>query len=214
MHIKQAISVLIIVYSFLSIKITSAEEINIGVILPLTGPTAEWGIEANRALDIFRRTKIEGIDKINFEVEDGKCGQGNSAVSSIQHLIANKRVVAVVSGCSGEVLQIAPILENRKIPTVCVLCGNPAVKNAGEFIFRAYPDLEQGASLLSNYILKNNFLKIAIITETNSFTSSIRAMLEKKLANRIIVSEELNPEEINYSSAITKIKSKILMRYI
>jgi len=99
-------------------------------------------------------------------------------------------------------------MNKEKIPTVCVLCGNPLVKDAGEYVFRTYTDLEQGAELLSKYIKKNNFKKIAILTETNSFTSSIRTMLESRLNESIIFSEEINPDETNYASILTKVKIK------
>ncbi len=47
-------------------------------------------------------------------------------------------------GCSGEVLQIASLVESRKIPVVAIRAGSPDIRNAGQYIYRTYPDLTFG----------------------------------------------------------------------
>lgn len=204
-----------LIFSFLlciSARLSAADqvEVKIGVILPLSGNTAIYGAEAMRAIEILKQPEYNSDPRYKFvyEIQDGACGIGNSSITAAQHLI-NKNVSGMIVGCSGEVLQIAPLVESKKIPVIAIRAGSPDVREAGEFVYRTYPDLTNGVNLLLNEVRASGHQKIAILTEINSFTSSIKKMLvgsnEKE---KFVVDEEFLPDETNYLPILTKAKLK------
>ncbi len=181
-------------------------EIPIGAILPSTGNTANFGFEAIRAIKVFESLQNRKGYKFNFIIEDGHCGIGPNASTAAHYLIGTKKVRAILGGCSGEVLQIAPIVEKAEVVLMGVVCGNPEIQKAGEYVYRTYPDLSQGASIIAKYLVSNNLSRVAILTETNSYTISIKNELTKFLEERVIVSEDISPEETNYRMVLLKAK--------
>ncbi len=196
----------ILLLSMQNIKAEDTKEIPIGVIIPLTGNTAVYGLEAKRVASIFQDMEVGGF-KFNFILEDGKCGVGPEATTAGKYLIDTKKVRAIIAGCSGEVLQLAPITEQNKLIVIGINSGNPLIKKAGDHVYRTYPDLAQGASLIAEYTSKKNLNKIAILTESNSFTVSIKKELESLLGKKVILSEEFSPDETNYRTIILKGKA-------
>jgi ABC-type branched-subunit amino acid transport system substrate-binding protein len=144
--------------------------------------------------------------KFNFILEDGKCGVGPEATTAGKYLIETKKVRAIIAGCSGEVLQLAPITEQQSVLLIGVASGNPLIKNAGAKVYRTYPDLAQGAKLVADYADKHNLNKISIFTESNSFTVSVKKELESLINEKVILSEEFSPDETNYRTVILKAK--------
>lgn len=193
---------------FLSTNVFSDTKLDIpiGVVVPLSGNTALWGVEARKVASIFQEMEFE-MYNFKFYLEDGKCGVGPEATTAAKFLMDTKKVEAIVAGCSGEVLQIAPLAEQQKVILMGVTSGNPLIKSAGEYVYRTYPDLSKGAELVAKYSKEKDIQKIAVLTEMNSFTVSVTKELKTSLGSRIILSEEFSPEETNYRSILLKARS-------
>ena len=77
--------------STLTVHAEDKKEIPIGVIIPLTGNTAVYGVEAKRVASLFQDMEFNGF-KFNFILEDGKCGVGPEATTAGKYLIDTKKV--------------------------------------------------------------------------------------------------------------------------
>lgn len=201
---------LFILTSLTFVPVSAADEqleIPIGAILPLTGNTATFSVEATRAIKIFESADYNKKYRFKFILEDGQCGIGSSASTAAHNLIEQKKVEAIFTGCSGEVLQIAPIAEKAEVIVMGVISGSPDIKNAGQYIYRTCPDLSQGAFITAEYLNSKNLDKVAILTETNSYTVSIKNELIKFLDKKIVFAEDFAESEINYRSILLKSKS-------
>src|SRR3989338_508239 len=119
---------------------TSAEPINIGVMLPLSGEAAVMGTPGQRVLQIALK-EINDAGGVNgrplaFKTEDSGC-DSDPANKAINKLISVDKVGVVIGlYCSSEVLTAAPVAEQNKVVLLSAGASSPKVTAAGDFIFR------------------------------------------------------------------------------
>ena len=77
-------------------------------------------ISARRISAILQERFNEAQSKHRFDfiIEDGRCGVGNSAISAAKKLVAVDGVSFIITGCSGETLQVAPYTERAHVITI------------------------------------------------------------------------------------------------
>lgn len=115
-------------------------DINIGVIMPLTGSNAQFGQSGKKGLELLEdeTNKAGGVlgRKIQFIFQDDE-GKGASAANVAQKIINDNQVSAIVgpltSTCAISAVNIA---EQNKIPMVTGTATNTKVTEVGNFIFR------------------------------------------------------------------------------
>ncbi len=193
--------------------VQDTQEIKIGVIIPLTGPTAPYGLETMRAVKVF--SSLPPSEKIHYKflLEDGQCGQGNSAITAAKKLLEQDKVKFLIVGCTGEVMQMASYIEASKILLISVLGSHPDLPKAGEYIYRTYYSIDQGVKLISDYAKNHGVEKLGVITETSAFTAAIKNELQKNFNEKDLVLEDINPQETELRSPLLRIKSKDVDAY-
>ncbi|MBI2655337.1 ABC transporter substrate-binding protein [Candidatus Woesearchaeota archaeon] len=187
----------------------------IGVMYPLTGDGAAYG------LPIQRTTKI-AIDEINAQggvngrkleviYEDSKCNpkDGNAAA---QKLVNLDKVKVIIGGvCSGETLGAAPITEAAKVVLISPSATNPDITNAGDFVFRLAPSDAFAGVVASNYAFNDlKAKKAAVISETTDYAQGLRKVFKEnfaKLGGEIVADETFNPEDTDFRTQVTKAKA-------
>jgi branched-chain amino acid transport system substrate-binding protein len=136
--------------------------ITIGVVLPLTGDAAHWGIPvrngADMAVEEVNRAGGIGGRRITLMVEDDRC-QPADAIAAF-HKIAAAGAAPVILGavCSSATLAIAPLAEARQTVVISPASTSPKVTDAGEFIFRIIPSGSLRAKVLADYVYNDRGL--------------------------------------------------------
>lgn len=186
--------------------------IRIGIIGPLTGDAASYGIDAanGAAIAVQELNELGGINgrRVELVSEDGQCN-GAGGLSAAQKLVNVDRVSALLVGCSSEVLAAAQIAEAKHIPLVSTVASAPTVTLAGDYIFRVYPSDALKAPAFKKYFAKNGFKKLAIISENTDFAQGVRSALAQELATgeTTIVFDEVVPQGTkDFRSLLTRLK--------
>ena len=187
----------------------SKNTISIGVIAPLTGSTAYLGADAQLVLPALAElvNKQGARYEYRFIIEDGRCGAGNSAVSAAQKLLSVDKVRYLVVGCSGEVMQIAPLVEKSKIVTVVFAGSHPEIKGLGEYIFRLYPNMDIEMKRFSERIAGDGVTRLAVLTEENAFTFGIRDVLKRELVEKVAFADDFPIDDSDLRSLLIKAKT-------
>lgn len=147
-------------------------EIEIGVILPLTGPIASFGQEAKNGILIsmekWKDKTFQG-KKIKLIFEDNK-GEPLDSSSAAQKLISANNVMAIIgSVASSNTLAIAPIAQSKNIPLISPASTNEKVTTIGDYISRAcFTDNFQGLVLAKFAYNSLGKRKAAIVIDNNS----------------------------------------------
>lgn len=187
----------------------------IGVMLPLTGDAAAYGLTEQRGIKI-------ALDEINSKggvngrklepiYEDSKCNpkDGNAAA---QKLVNVDKVKVIVGGaCSGETLGAAPITEANKVILISPTASSPDVTKAGDFVFRTYPTDAYAGVIAAEYAYNElKARKAALITESTDYAQGLRRVFKEnfaKLGGEIVADETYNPDDTDFRTQVTKVKS-------
>lgn len=185
-------------------------EVKIGLIFPLTGTMSLFGEDMARALPQLERSFNESQNKYRFKllIDDGKFGQGNAAITAVKKMVEIDGVQFLAVGSSGEVLQVAPYVENRHVLTVAGFSSNPAVRDAGDYVFRTYHDSERGVAILVEELRSRKLDKVAVLSEEASFCIGIRSALQKFLGESIVTDESFLPGEADFKTLISRMQGK------
>lgn len=94
-----------------------AEPFRAGVIVPLSGPVAEYGTAISNGIALAQETRPEVFSKCEFTVEDSAY-KTTQALSALQKLQTTNKVnlVYVFGGPMGEAL--APLAESKRMPLI------------------------------------------------------------------------------------------------
>lgn len=198
-----------LVFAAASARAEDRQTVNIGLIFPLSGPMAAFGADIAHAAPLLEQRFNQEQAKYLFKLilEDGKFGQGNAAITAAKKLVETAGVRFIVAGSSGEILQISSYLEGAHVIGVAGFASHPAVKAAGDFIFRTYIDAGRGIPFVAQDIRRRGFDRVALITEVSSFTTAIADSLRQNLGQDIAVDEEISFGEAGFNSVIAKARA-------
>jgi len=192
---------------------SSKEPIKIGFIGALTGDGASFGETEKNVIslavdDINKSGGING-QSIEMIYEDGKCN-GKDATTAVQKLINIDKVKVILGGtCSAETLAVAPIVEQNKIILFSSFSSNPAITNAGDYIFRNSPSDSDVAKLDAEVIIKK-YKKVAIMSENTDYSLGVRDVMKKVFSEKgisVVADETYNGAIPDFRTVLSKIKA-------
>jgi len=142
-----------------------ADTLKIGVILPMTGPSASTGRQANAAIQLWvaqNGKKVAG-KTIEVIVKDD-AGVADTTRRLAQELVVNDKVVALAGfGLTPLALATAPIATQSKTPMVVTAAATSSITEASPFIVRTSFTLPQAAVGIAEWAAKNKIKKVTTL---------------------------------------------------
>lgn len=210
--------VIILLISVFIYKTSKATEpannkVVIGAVLSLSGSTSSFYGEYNKnAIDLFVKeiNKKGGIDGRKLEVvyQDSK---GDKAVGlQAFNFLVNQGIKYVISDVSPVSVALAPIAQKEGVVLIATSASNPALTDAGDFIFRTKMSAVREGDEAGLYIA--NTLKpksVAFLYQNDDYGNGVfKSFSPKVRAGDIpIVSEEkFHKEAVDMRTELLKIK--------
>ena len=164
---------------------SETEPLKIGVILPMTGPSASTGRQIDGAIKLWMSQTGGKIGSRKVEVlvkDDG--GVADTTRRLAQELVVNDKVVALGGfGLTPLALATAPIATQSKTPMVVMAAGTSSITEASPYITRTSFTLPQAAVSLAEWAAKNGIKRV--VTLVTDFGPGNDA--EKFFADRFIL---------------------------
>lgn len=194
----------------------NSNEIKIGMITPLTGPVATFGVSAKEGAQLAVKEINDkgGINgkKIKLVVEDDEADQTKS-VNAYNTLVDNEKVVAMLGPVtSGATLAVVPNATQNKMPLLTPTATEPNVtKVGGEYTFRAcYLDSYQGETL-AKYAKEINKKNAAVLYNVGSdYSKGIAESFKKQFESdggKVTEFLTYNDKDKDFNAQLTKIKN-------
>lgn len=191
----------------------SGDTFKIGVILPLTGDTANLGEPMRNVMQIAvdEINQKGGIDGklIELVVEDGKCdGAGSS--SAMQKLATIDKVAVVIGGtCSSESLAAEPIATKAKIALFSAASSNPKLTGISPFFARNYPSDSFQGTMLADMVYEKGITNVALIVEQTDYSFGIAETFERRFTKLggTTVREEYQTNATDFRSSLAKLQA-------
>lgn len=190
--------------------------IKLGSIGPLSGGVAVYGTEARNAIELAVEeiNAAGGVNGQNFELisEDDE-GNPEKSVSAYKKLVTKDGVKLIVGSLtSGCTLAITPLAQAQKVVLVAPAATNPAITDAGNFIFRAcYTDPFQG-TVGAKFAAENLGTKRAAVLYDvgNDYSVGLRDNFVKKFTEEgreVVADESYTTGDKDFNAQLTKIKN-------
>lgn len=193
-----------------------AEPIYIGLMAPMTGDYAEYGMFFKEGIGLAAEeiNKAGGIHgrPIEITVGDSKADP-KEAVLVAQKFVANSKILAAIgdftSSCA---MAAAPIYEEAKMVEFSPTSSHPDFSKKGKFMFRNTPTQEYEAPFLARWAVKDLGKKrVATIYIKNDWglsTNKYFVETAKSLGAEVLTQEAFLPGEKDYAAILTKIKNE------
>lgn len=189
-------------------------EILVGVILPVTGNNATDGKDMLNAMEMA----VEEVNndggvlgkKIKLEVADDACDPQTATTAA--NKLVSMEVVAVVGGyCSGSTLPASGVFHNANIPMIVAAANSSELPAQGyDTLFLINGLVPDQAKTGSDYFVDKSAKNIAIIHDNSAYAKDLADFAKKYVEENngsVIAFEAINPEEKDFGSLMTKLKS-------
>jgi branched-chain amino acid transport system substrate-binding protein len=219
--LKRFVSLIVVVGLLLTgvLPVYGAETIKVGLIAPLTGNIATFGQSVDKAArmavdEINEKGGVLGA-KIELIVEDNQ-GKPDESANIARKFIEQNKVLAIIGPViSSNVLAVAPIAQQSKVPLITPTGTNPRITQVGNYIFRAcFIDDFQGtvmARFARSGLPKRANTAAILYEKTSDYSIGLAKYFKESfqsLGGKIVAEESFSSGDQDFSAQLTKIKGK------
>lgn len=189
-----------------------ADKFNVGVLFPLTGDAASYGVKGRKAVQM-------AVDDLNAAracgrplaaVFEDSAAQPTTGLSAFQKLAAVDRVPIVIGDIVSSVtLAVAPAANRSKVVLLSPTASAPAITTAGDYIYRIWPsDLAEGRAI-AEYGVRRGFKTAAVLHLNNDYGVAIDGIFRSTFAGegrRVVSSEAYLESNQDFRSVLSRLQ--------
>ncbi|RTL49119.1 MAG: ABC transporter substrate-binding protein [Rhodocyclaceae bacterium] len=141
----------------------AAENLKIGLILPLSGPFAAYGKQIKNGVDLYLKQKgdVFGGRKVELVIKDDAGTQPELSKRDAQELVVKDNVDILAGfGLTPAALAVAPVATEAKKPMVIMNAATSVITTKSPYIVRTSHTLPQLTAPIASWALKNNIKKV------------------------------------------------------
>ncbi len=157
------------------------DTLQIGAILPMSGPSTKLGIPKKNAMDIavaeINMSKEILSKKIEIIYEDSK-GTPKDGVAAFQKLLSTTVMKYYYIDLTPIVNSCAPIIDQKEVLTFAG-SAQPEVTELSPWLFRVFAGGEQEIDMMNDYLLDNAIKTIYILHTNETYGQTASSYLKK-----------------------------------
>lgn len=185
---------------------TNEKEVNIGVIAPMSGDSAEYGQKCEKAVSTAQL--LFDNNKVNVIFEDTEANP-KKGIFAVQKLIKQDKVIAIVGGILSSVtIPTAQLSQKNKVIQIATTASSPKITKLGDYIYRVWPSDEYEGTVMAKEAIKK-YNRIAILYMNNDYglsISDIFAKIFKQYGGKVELKEAYLKDENNFKRYLLKMK--------
>lgn len=201
----------------------AADEVRVGVILPLSGQTAESGQNSRRGIELAADLinanggvqTPDGRKRIRLDIKDSTSEPGRAAAAAIQFLSRGEPPVALIGAyASSLTATVAQAAERRQVPLLTTSFSDELVTSGFDYIFQVAPKASEVGAAQLDYTLDiaeeegEPIEDIGIVFANNAYGASQAEGLRDRageLGLRVALYEPYPPETANLTPVARKV---------
>jgi ABC-type branched-subunit amino acid transport system substrate-binding protein len=180
---SRCVIALLAVFVIIGATLTTAEEssnpFRIGFVVPLSGPTADFGFAIQSCVDLARRDRPELFTNVRFLFED-VAADPKTAISAFRKLVDAEKVdITVVWGvtfCKA----ISPLAETLKTPMIG-LCLDQGIAIGRHYVIRFANTLDEIMGFQAGWLSDRGLKKIGILQAEHPYLEELTQAFKRNL---------------------------------
>lgn len=191
-----------------------AKEVNVGVVMAMSGPLAAYGQTCNEGIDFANslQPKLKNGDTVKLILVDNKGDKVESA-NAATRLISSDKVVGIIGALtSTNTAQVIAIADKKEIPVIAPVATNDKLTENKAFANRVcFTDSFQGA-VVANYATKDLKLKTAVVVVDQAQVYSLglaKAFKDAftKAGGKIVKEIKVSSGDKDFKAVVSQIKA-------
>jgi branched-chain amino acid transport system substrate-binding protein len=187
-----------------------SEEIKIGAVLPLTGPSGYIGEAIKNGMILALDETSNNKTKSEIIFEDSK-GETKIGVNAFKKLTESDNINICVAALSSVVNPIIPLADNKQIPLIATVVSAEGIAKKSSWVFRFFTKAEIDAKVMAEYAYKSlNLKEIVILHVQDDFGISYAKIFKQvfeNLGGKVVGVENFQFGESDFRTVLSKIKS-------
>ncbi|MBN8551090.1 MAG: ABC transporter substrate-binding protein, partial [Deltaproteobacteria bacterium] len=185
-----------------------AEDFVVGGVLPLTGPTADYGQAMVNSITLAREEHPELFSRLKFVFEDAQYSN-SLAVTAFQKLRTQDRAEMIYTWGVGFCQALAPLAEQDKLPTVGQ-CIDPDSSRGKTFFIRFMNPVGDYLSLQTQYLAFRNAKNIGVVLADSSYLELMVKSLESSLlpGQHLEIIQRYSVNNMDLRDSLAKIRNR------
>lgn len=197
---KCVLAKVICLLALVVVPATVHAEKTILLLVPMTGPVAEWGASMVKGAELAIDEKKLDIKLITEDSQfDAKTG-----VAVFERVRATRRLDGMVVFGSNVSLGVVPSAESAKLPTISIATSNQ-IQQGRTYIFRHMISATSVTDALSPEVERRNYQRIAAISTTQDGMLAFQSALVERFGNRVVASLDIAPQERDLRAITSKV---------
>ena len=190
-------------------RLLREESFRLGMILPLSGPAADYGQSIVNSIELLREEHPELLSNIKIYIEDAQ-HIPTKAISAFNKLVDKDEVNLLYTWGVPFCKTLAPIAEARRVPLVGQCIDKNSTANRS-FVFRFMNDTEQYQRVLATELAARGFDTLKIVIADHPYLEEMYVALQESLqgGQKIEVIDRYQISDLHFQSTISKLKHGI-----
>ncbi len=184
----------------------TAGPVKVGVILPLTGPTAYLGKAVQSGMELFIASSHANLKPVYIDSR----GQATDSVSAMNKLVAVDKPPVVIDVASVP-KALAPIADRTKTVLFCTATSSSGVAKSSEWAFRFFTNADTEAAMMADFATKRLGLRrFAIVYLNDEFGNSYARVFDRRVRSHggvVVAQEAFGFGDTDFRVLLSKIKS-------
>lgn len=182
--------------------------LKVGVILPLTGPLADFGVAIKNGIELYGIEHPESVPKISYIYEDDQYDAKNS-ISAYRKLASLDNIDVYFSFGSPACSALAPIVDKDNNLMLCFTPDENS-SNKSKNVLRAHNGSNGFMEPLLRYLRGKEEKDFKIVKTEMGYVNSLLDSFQKMMlpSEKFSVEAAFNPSEIDFRAVILRLKSQ------
>jgi branched-chain amino acid transport system substrate-binding protein len=177
-----------------------------GIILPLSGPLAEYGAAFRNGVAMAKEDYPKLFNDVSLTYEDSQYDP-KTAISAFEKLRREGVSLMFVWG-NAPSEAVCPLSERYRVPTIASI-SNPAVSIQKQYTIRAVNHAASLSRLLAGYLREKGYSSIGVVLTEISYLNAVLSGLRAELASSqsLELIDAYGPADNDFRASVTKIRS-------
>ncbi len=178
----------------------------VGVIIPLSGPMADWGHSIQLGIEFAAK---QSTSKVQYIFEDEAACDAKKALSAAQKLIELDKVSLLLTGCLNGTLSVLPVAKKADVLVVSLGLVNDALAAQNrDSLITPSASITAEADGISQLLKVDGKKKLAVVRVEDNFTEEVmRGLKEYSLRDgwELVADERLTFDTTDFRPSLLKI---------
>jgi len=179
-------------------------EFKVGVVAPLSGMASSSGISISNSI-VLASKKFDSRKTVEFIYEDDQLAPRNT-VTAVNKLIKLDNVNALIVFGTSTSLAVNSIAEANKIPMIALSIDSKVV-DGKYYVFKHWVSATVQNDLITSEVEKHDYNRVAVVSTVNDAMLKLRDLFKKEFPERVVADEEMNKDDTDFKTVISKILS-------